>query len=242
MKKINFEKIKKTISNTRLSTYQNPIFPTDKFLLGKYIWNVKLSENFYFLLLNLEVALRNSIYNAYMLHYPNKKFFYLYEKDLRQRHQQRKELHSKGCWKMLCGVYFNLSKEDTQVTDGRLISELSFGFWTKLMFDNHYNIIWRTIFMDVFPYMKTSKSIDKSKIDLAYKIDKIRKFRNRIFHYEPIFNRNDLDNIHNDIIDILGWIDFDLKELTILFDEYYEIKASEESIVKKLSNFGENKR
>jgi len=239
VRKINFEKIKKTISNTRLATYQNLNFPTDKFLLGKYIWNVKLSENFYFLLLNLEVALRNSIYNAYLLHYPKKNFFYLYEKDLRQRHQQRKELHSKGCWKMLCGVYFNLSKEEIVVSDGRLISELNFGFWTKFMFDNHYNIIWRTIFMDVFPHIETPQSIDKSKRNLAYKIDKIRKFRNRIFHYEPIFNQNNLDEMHQDIMDILGWIDIDLQKLTILFDEYHKIKNEETNIVEKLSNFGE---
>ena len=238
-KKINFEKVKKTISNTRLSTYQNSNSQTDKVLLGRYIWNIKLSENFYLLLLNLEVALRNSIYNAYILHYPNKNFFYLYESDLRKRHQQRKELHSKGCWKMLCGVYFNLSKEGTHVSDERLISELNFGFWTKLMFDNHYNIIWRTIFIDVFPYMKIYKSIDKSKIYLAHKIDKIRKFRNRIFHYEPIFNKNNLDEIHQDIIDILGWIDVDLQKLTILFDEHHKIKNSENEIIKKIVNFGE---
>lgn len=54
--KKNFEKIKKTISNTRLSTYQNITSLTDEALLGKYIWNIKLSENFYLLLLNLEIV------------------------------------------------------------------------------------------------------------------------------------------------------------------------------------------
>ncbi len=59
------------ISKSRLSTYNNDI--------SLYIWNTKLSENFFFLLQNLEVGLRNAIYNAFLKQYPKQDFFYLFE-------------------------------------------------------------------------------------------------------------------------------------------------------------------
>lgn len=46
---------------------------------------------------------------------------------------------------------------------------------------------------------------------LSFQLNQIRKFRNRIFHYEPICN--DLKTLatnHKSIYEILGWIHEDL--------------------------------
>ena len=62
-----FLELEKAISNSRLTTYQNFLnTSSNEELIKSYILNAKLSENFYFLLQNLEVTLRNAIYDSYM--------------------------------------------------------------------------------------------------------------------------------------------------------------------------------
>lgn len=60
----------------------------------------------------------------------------------------------------------------------------TFGFWTSLFNKQYARLFWR-------PLMFAFKELDnkqKQRDKIAYKINQIRKFRNRIFHYEPICN------------------------------------------------------
>ena len=88
-------------------------------------------------------------------------------------------------------------------------------------------------FKDVFPHYDITESVDNDKILIGQEIDKIRDLRNRIFHYEPIFNKN-IDQIHKDIIKIIGWINKDMEWLTITFDEFKNLKEKINYINKKL--------
>ena len=234
MKQNVFNSIEKSISSARLSTYKNHTTSNNTQLISNYILNAKISENFYFLLQNLEVALRNAIYDAFKKHYPSDDFFYLYETNSRGRHT-RQEIHDYGCWKMLCGVKYKLRNE-VHLHDGKIIAELNFGFWTKLLLstDNRYTNIWRRIFGDVFPYYHIAHSIDRDKPIVGRKIDDIRIFRNRIFHYEPVFNQANLVQIHDDIIDVLGWINKDMQKLSILFDDFQYMQEEKYFIRKQL--------
>lgn len=65
--------IEKGLSSSRLSTYQNHSHNAD-ITIANYVLNAKLSEKFYFLLQNLEVTLRNAIYNGFKKHYPTSDF------------------------------------------------------------------------------------------------------------------------------------------------------------------------
>jgi len=234
-----FKQLEKAISLSRLKTYTTNGKSSNEEILGKYIWNVQLSENFYFLLKNLEISLRNSIYDAYRNSYPKRTLFDINKED----RYKRKEFHAIGSWKMIKVVKYNLIEEKKEISDERIISQLNFGFWTKLLLDNHrnYRDMWRQILKDVFPHKPIEYNLDREKKDVAQRLHKIRVFRNRIFHYEPIFNRDDLDNIHKDILDIIGWINPELLTLTKMFDRYEEIVVKERIIVNELSNFGEEK-
>ena len=236
-----YSSLEKSISKSRLSTYGDS---TSKEIdrIKNYILNAKISENFYFLLQNLEVSLRNAIYDSFKKHYPNSDFFYLFENNSFNRYKSKKEKHSRECWKMLCGVKYKLKHMQT-LSDGKIIAELNFGFWTELLTsrDNKYTDMWRRIFLDVFPNYKIKSSIDKDKISIALKIDDIRNFRNRIFHYEPIYNQSDLIKKHIDIFDILTWLNEDMKILNELFDEFKNTEEYKEVIIKKLTNLKLNK-
>jgi len=236
MKQEVFDNIEKCISAARLSTYQNHGAINNTHLIANYILNAKVSENFYFLLQNLEVTLRNATYDAFMKNYTHRNFFYLNATNpRRQRYQSRQENHDRECWKMLCGAKHKL-RNVPHLNDGKIIAELNFGFWTKLILstDRKYTNMWRTIFSDVFPHYQIINSVDRDKVLIGNKIDKIREFRNRIFHYEPVFNHPNLEQIHDDILEVLGWINKDMQELSILFDDFKFINEDRYAIGKQL--------
>ena len=236
-----FKSLERSISSSRISTYKSNGH-TEIETIADYVLNAKISQNFYFLLQNLEVSLRNAIYDSFKKHYPNSDFFYLFENNSFNRYKSKKEKHSRECWKMLCGVKYKLKHMQT-LSDGKIIAELNFGFWTELLIsrDNKYTDMWRRIFLDVFPNYKIKSSIDKDKTSIALKIDDIRNFRNRIFHYEPIYNQSDLIKKHVDIFDILTWLNEDMKILNELFDEFKNIEENKEEIIKKLTSLTLNK-
>lgn len=212
------------ISKNRLETYSD---------LAEYIWNAKLSENFFFILQNLEVGLRNAIYKAFTTHYPNENLFYLYETDIKNRYLSKKEFHSRECWKMLCAVKYKLSKTSKNITDDDIVAELNFGFWTKLLLDKHYVNMWRKIFHEVFPNIKLDGNVDKLRVSTALQLDNLRKYRNRIFHYEPIFNKNP-KKYHSEILESTKWISQSLYNMSVVFDEFEVIYKSKDEIAKKL--------
>ena len=236
-----FKSLERSISSSRISTYKSNGH-TEIETIADYVLNAKISQNFYFLLQNLEVSLRNAIYDSFKKHYPNSDFFYLFENNSFNRYKSKKEKHSRECWKMLCGVKYKLKHMQT-LSDGKIIAELNFGFWTELLTsrDNKYTDMWRRIFLDVFPNYKIKSSIDKDKISIALKIDDIRNFRNRIFHYEPIYNQSDLIKKHIDIFDVLTWLNEDMKILNELFDEFKNIEENKKEIIKKLADLTLNK-
>ena len=225
-KKLKYAELEKIMSKSRLATYDNDI--------ATYIWNSKLSENFFLLLQNLEVALRNAIYNGYNMHYEDKSFFYLYEQDLNNRYLSKKEFHSRACWKMLCTVKYKLSKQNITITDDKIISELNFGFWIKILQDKRYANIWRKIFSNVFPNKNIENNIDETKREVLNTLDELRKFRNRVFHYEPIFNKSP-KIYHTNILNSISWLSTTLYSISISFDEFNEIFHSQERIRSKLN-------
>ena len=71
---------------------------------------------------------------------------------------------------------------------------------------------------------------------ISQKLNRIREFRNRVYHNEPIcFNGNMIDftyaeNIKNKIYEILSWIDGDLND----YVEYFDAIDNKISIAKNI--------
>lgn len=75
-------------------------------------------------------------------------------------------------------------------TAGKVVAELKFAFWQKLFVRGQDARIWNTHMPTVFPGHDTARTIPQARAELFDAVDKIRKFRNRIAHHEPIFGRN----------------------------------------------------
>lgn len=113
----------------------------------------------------------------------------------------------------------SVKRRCSTITPGKIIAEQSFGFWTSLFETHHYRLIGGVV-IHCFP----SKPAHINRNILNQKLNRIREFRNRIYHNEPIcFNGNAIDftnaiNIKNKIYELLEWIDIDLTEYVDYFN------------------------
>jgi hypothetical protein len=86
---------------------------------------------------------------------------------------------------------------------GKVIADLKFVFWEKMLTNRYDQRIWNGQLLKVFPNLNPSDPINISRIKIYSDLEKIRKLRNRIAHHEPIFNRN-LNNDLSIITELIG--------------------------------------
>ena len=192
--------VERIISKERFEPYLNYHKNDFSKAITHYKSNILISESFYPLLAVLEVGLRNSI--DYQLTkrfndrewYDNKDFVKIANRFQIDRISQART---------------NIYTEKKEITPGRIISELSFGFWTSL-FDTKFEMtLWKNLRL-AFP--NCPKNIRKRKT-MSSKFNGIRKLRNRIFHHEAItWNLNVLNSYKDEIIQGIEWLSKDLPE------------------------------
>jgi hypothetical protein len=206
--------VERIISKERLDPYIN--YHKNDLLkaISHYKSNILISESFYPLLAVLEIGLRNSI-----------------DYQLTKRFNDREWYDNKDFVKIatrfqidrISQARTNIYSEKKEITPGRIIAELSFGFWTSL-FDTKFEMtLWKSLRL-AFP--NCPKSIRKRKT-MSSKLNGIRKLRNRIFHHEAItWNLNVLNSYNNEIIEGIEWLNRDLLEWMV------ELNHVEETISK----------
>ncbi|HEX6682489.1 MAG TPA: hypothetical protein VF062_06815 [Candidatus Limnocylindrales bacterium] len=75
------------------------------------------------------------------------------------------------------------------VAPGRLVSELTFGFWRYLLAGRYETQLWTPALRHAFPHLATRR-----RADVARPVERLHHLRNRIAHHEPIYPRRlDLD-------------------------------------------------
>ncbi len=106
------------------------------------------------------------------------------------------------------------------ITSGKVVAEQTLGYWTSLFDTHHYRLI-GGIVIRCFPNKPTY--INRNLLN--QKLNRVREFRNRIYHNEPIcFDDNTVDftealNIKTEIYELLNWIDIDLTKYVNYFDD-----------------------
>ena len=178
--------IGKFITTKRLSTYSD---------FSEYEQNLIKSKEYYVPLSILEIALRNSINMLFTRFYGGGWLVggaQFLRGDLLAKIDDAK-------------VKLNVRNED--VTKDKLVAELSFGFWTAL-FQSPYDKQMRlNNLKHIFPNLPKKEEYTIDRKIISAKLDHIRKFRNRIFHYEKIIGKSEYDSIEADIYEILRYFD-----------------------------------
>lgn len=195
------EKYKNTISIERLKSFSYGFELADEqFLITAYKLNIKASQCFYPVLSVVEIYLRNAI-DCMLKEVIDEKWL---EKEL-----DSQNLLSDFDYKKLIEAYNNIKRRYgiDKVTRGKIIAELTFGFWVNLCSKKYNPKIWtkKGAFRGVFENYPKEK---KEQIhELSQKLTKIKRLRNRVFHYEPILNKkNDILGVYNGINEILGYL------------------------------------
>lgn len=177
MNKIAKSELIKIITPVRLRAYGNEC---DEILLDKYIYNLRLAEAFYPALSLLEVSLRNRICNAIEK--------LICSDWLIKELEQQKFLADKE-YKKLIEAENKIKKSGKKVTNDRLISEMTLGFWVHLCTKSYKPKFWdkKGFFESVFPNYIQEQGLRKIA-PIQNDLLAILRLRNRISHHEIIIN------------------------------------------------------
>lgn len=206
---MNYNKLEYFLSQPRLERFLRSTGNSKSKAQQLYRINLRVSQAFYPILNLFEIFLRNSINNQVTSHFANpnwilnEKTGFMNDNSLRPSKFYLKNSVQKA--------ENTIRRKRGTISSGKVIAEQSFGFWTSLFEPHHYRLIGGVI-IHCFP----NKPHNVNRSVISQKLNRIREFRNRIYHNEPIcFNGNNIDfssaeNIRDEIFDILIWIDPEL--------------------------------
>ena len=213
-----FQKVRLYLSSQRIDRYLIATGNQKTRAVKLYKANLKIAQTFHPLLGALEVTLRNRLNTILTAYFSdpdwiiNQKSGFMVDTSL--THIDRRT------GKRLTNNFLKSSVEKSErrfrrlgvpITSGKIIADQSFGFWTDLFEVHHYRLLsGRPI------QMFTNIPSGHGRSDACDRLNKIRKFRNRINHNEPIcFTGTAIDFTHAEevykaLIDLLSWIDPEL--------------------------------
>lgn len=232
----NIEDINKYISNARLKSYLEACQNDYIKALKLYQANMRLSQSFYPLLSLVEVILRNALNEKFTVYF-NDDHWLINQKDKIMKdssltYKDRKTGKTKNNYFLSDSISKSIEKSKSKpVTQGVIIADLNFGFWTAF-FNKSHSALFRGVPMSIF--VKLPSGYNRSTV--AKILDKLREFRNRVYHNEPIifkkqvnglfeFNLLKVESTYQDIKSIFSWFNLDFKLWTKRIDHVaYEIE------------------
>lgn len=197
--------LRAALSADRVNAYRQDGDADDLDAVARYLWNSALAIALQPALHAVEVTFRNHLYasslkvvDASVLRVKDVPCWLdadpslLYEKEERAV-EEAKQLLRRG------------SKE---MTVGRLISKLGFGFWCCLCrrpYEQGRSAgpgLWPGLLKAGFPFLPRDH---RTRPQIQHRFDEIREVRNRVSHHEPIWDRN-IGRTHGRIVAALGWM------------------------------------
>lgn len=173
-----FADLRKALSTPRFETYRRARPGAISESLELYRWNMEVSAAFLVPLHVFEVAVRNAIAEAiesvHGEHWPWSNGF------ARSLPNPKPPVYSPE------RDIGTVAKR--HATTGKVIADLKFVFWERMLTARHQDRLWRTSFLTAFPNSPTHyPTISDAREALRFRVGQARFLRNRIAHHEPIF-------------------------------------------------------
>lgn len=197
----------KALSAERFATYSAKQADSAESLI-RCLWDIALSKSLYPSLHALEISMRNTIHRNATAAYGDANW---YDSVVQAWGKEQ-----------LSRARMELVKNGKIETPNRIVAELSFGFWTHL-FNAPYENFVRKIIKRAFPNMP--KKI-RNRNNLKTRLNQLRYLRNRVFHFEPIYNKPYLRKRHAEIMEAIFWIEPDMKTYIGYVDNFEEIHTN----------------
>lgn len=184
--------VERYVTQARLGPYLAEVGDNYSRAEELYVWNLRVSGAFHEVLGVFEMVLRNALCE-----------------ELRRWHGNRQ-----GTWlddptatfddrriEQIARARRTLAQRGKPTTEGRVVAELSLGFWRFLLSKRYQNTLWTPHLREAFPGMRPQKR------EVVYKhVEKLLTLRNRIAHHEPI-HRLPLADLHDRMLLVITWID-----------------------------------
>ena len=170
-----------------------------------------LGEALYPSLQALEITFRNNLYRSAADAFNNSRWFEMRRFNSKRDHNEhflvkkaKRRLHDAG----------------KPNTPGRVVAELNFGYWVGLLDGRYEKSFWTKVGKTAFPHAPR-RFRDRQKIlDL---IDPIRRLRNRVFHYEPVWYWSNLMQLHSQTFQMLDWMNPDVRKTISILDRFPDV-------------------
>ena len=208
MNKNTFDSLKNSISEERLAVYRADGVD-DTTAIARYIYNIALCKSLYPLINVFEVTLRNGIDKALENYYKQLDWNNVIQ-------LQQSELM------MVNDALLKIKKHGKKYSHGRLVAELTLGFWVALIGRKYNNQGFQ--FAVIKSCLHGCPSNQKSSAVIQKNLTEIRFLRNRIAHHERIAHWKDLKQKHDLILDFIKWLNPDMHKIAFekdTFDEVY---------------------
>lgn len=231
---MDYDKLVTSFSNGRINKYLASIDIShpdrETKAIEVYEGNILLSKSFHPLISILEVALRNGINQQLCLHFGSNNWLleqktgFMIDQRLTYRdYLTRVDVSDNFFREKVQEAEAKLISRRLSVSHNKLLAELSFGFWTKLFDAKPIKVLAGKQLMA----FKSGTRISSTEV---YEIlNKIRLFRNRISHHEPIcfdvngkFCLRKTVTMHFKIKEVIRWLGTDIRDWSEKFDTVYE--------------------
>ena len=203
------EFFEKVFSTQRMARYfdRYPSDPSRAIL--HYQCNILLSESMYTSLSILEVSLRNALSRELREMTGREDWYAVFA--------STPELRKLSPYITTAIQHISNRREDA--TPSKIIAELTLGFWVSLLNSEYESVLWKHL-RKAFPYMP--KRI-RQRRNVSAPLNRFRNFRNRVFHNEAIcWNITHVRKIHDELIQMLGWINKDIPGWMTPIDKFPE--------------------
>ena len=184
------EAVRAALSVARMVTYEadSITMPPLEGALQLYAWNARVSAALMVPLSIAEVVIRNAVHDT-----------------LEATFGERWPWHP-GFVRSLPdrSRVILLAARDGQASPGKVIPELSFGFWQRMFTGRFDGDLWNMHLHRVMPHMDSTATTQQRRGLIHTRLEYLRLLRNRIAHHEPLLKRN----LHADFeqtIALISW-------------------------------------
>jgi len=208
MSTVNHEAIAQRLTRDRLRSYLAATNDDLASAIALYDWNAQVGGALHEDIGRLEVVFRNAIDEALVAYGTAKGWPTVW--------YRRKQLFPGGKHGARALADIDLARRratrrGVPESHGKVIAELSFGFWRFLCTPPYLTSLWVPAVAAAFSNHPDAADPRTVRKDVDDRIDRIHFLRNRIAHYEPVHHRNlqlDLRSIE----ELAGWISGDARD------------------------------
>jgi hypothetical protein len=194
-------------------------------MVANYFWDMELAKALTPALHAVEIALRNSIHEHLSRHFDTEMWFYL------------PGVLEPGQLSQLSAALRELSKRRASPTAGRIVAELTFGFWATLLSSSYEQRLWQpdgfALLRQVFP---NATGMSMQLVQRHY--NALRSLRNRVSHYEAIWDRKNLAQDYRNVLQGIEWVSIPLRTAVETMSDFlvvYDDGEGYQAVLKRLS-------